>query len=376
MSRNFGNPLVNNRKGHVSEQSARSAGQLAKALEELNEQAITLCREDIQADAPGAPPLDWTTFERGEIGILLKDTEGLAEGSVTIKASTLQRLHPALLRIELEKEYRFPISLKTVVLQLQPHLLNSSEESQDCIGPDFDTPIAQVAREDEGFFKLAKLAEPKETSKNEMTQVKPKIPVPVLTPADRPASPPMRRKNSPQEAAKGSSLPPSGMTASTEKTCREVVSEHGKVPGWKVGAAPWNASAQSGSERLKEIFMTEDLLDAREVAFLLGAFPKVNWALILLGDGTILGGSLPESYDLETVRQAPSIMRTVREYNRRLSSNETPAFTLLGDRPLSLFAEGSIHVLISHEGRGLLPGVRERIGEVARALNLLCEGAA
>ena len=63
------------------------------------------------------------------------------------------------------------------------------------------------------------------------------------------------------------------------------------------------------------------------------------------------------------------IVRSVQEFSRRLRSHQTPAFTLLGDPSVTLFAEGKVYILISHEGRGLLPGVRERIGEVARALD-------
>jgi hypothetical protein len=108
------------------------------------------------------------------------------------------------------------------------------------------------------------------------------------------------------------------------------------------------------------------------VANLLAAFPKVNSAMVMQDDGTVLGGNLPEGYHLATALLAPVIMGSVQDFNRRLRSTETSAFTLLGDRPITLFAEGSIYILISHEGRGLLPGVRERIAEVARALDALC----
>jgi hypothetical protein len=156
MSRKFGQALFRDRKDLAAEHSDDSAGASAPTLGELSEQVIILSREDICADGPLAPVLDWSTFERPEIALQLKDTEGLAEGSVTIKASTLQRIHPALLPAPLAADYQFPISLKTVVLQVQAHLRRSSEERQNPAGPDFDTPIAQVAREDEGFFYLAK----------------------------------------------------------------------------------------------------------------------------------------------------------------------------------------------------------------------------
>jgi hypothetical protein len=93
---------------------------------------------------------------------------------------------------------------------------------------------------------------------------------------------------------------------------------------------------------------------------------------VMLGNGTVLGGNLPEGYRLETALQAPVIMQSVREFSRRLKADEVSAFTLLGERPVSLFAERNIYILISHEGRGLLPGMRERISEVAKSLDALC----
>jgi hypothetical protein len=375
MSRKFGNHLFRNRKGLASEHSHRSTGDLANTFGELNEQVIVLCKEDIRTDAPAAPLLDWSTFEKGEIAVQLQDTEGLAEGSVTIKASTLQRIHPALLPIQLESEYLFPVSLKTVVLQVQTHLRQGSEERPNPVGPDFDTPIAQVAREDEGFFKLEKTAEPKEPPIDEMAQAKRKIPEPVLTPADRPASP-MLRKKSPTEY-KDSGPPPRSsalIPAPPKSACLETEVRQAERAGAENGTIAQTSLRRIGLERLREIFMTEDQLDVRQVANLLAAFPKVNSAMVMMSDGLVLGGNLPKGYHLETALLTPVIMRSVREFDRRLRSNETSAFTMLGDRPVTLFAEGNVYILISHEGRGLLPGMRERIGEVARALDALCGG--
>jgi len=370
MSLEFGSSLFRNRKGPAAEHSPASAGELAPTLEELNERIIVLCKEDIVTDATAAPLLDWSTVEKGEIAVQLKDTDGLSEGNVTIKASTLQRIHPALFPIRPEAEYLFPISLKTVVLQVQSHLRQSSEERQEQVGADFDTPIAQVAREDEGFFKLANVAEPKVTPIDEMAQAKRNIPGPVLTPADRPSSPMSRRKFPPETRDSRPSLCSSvAVPSSAHAESPETKVRQADRTGPNREAVEQNSLRRIGLERLREIFMTEDHLDAPQVANLRAAFPKVNSAIVMLGDGTILGGNIPDGYLLETARLAPVIVRSVQEFDRRLRSNETSAFTLLGDRPVTLFAEGKIYILISHEGRGLLPGVRERIGKVARALD-------
>jgi hypothetical protein len=352
MARKFGNHLFRNRQSLGSD-ARISTSDLPETVGALDEQVIILRKEDIIADAPPAPPLHWSTFEKG-VAVQLKDTEGLDMGSVIIKASTLQRIHPALLPMPLESEYLFPISLKTVVLQLQGHLRHGSEERPNPSGPDFDTLIAQVAREDEGFFKLAKITEATEPPVDEAAMLERKIPQPVLTPADRPTSP-MLRKKSPSEIRESRPslysspvLPSSRHPASLEAEVR-----HAGRTGPNKEADAQNSLRRLGSERLREIFMTEDHLDPPQVAHLLAVLPKVNSAMVMLGDGTVLGGSVPDGYHLGTaLRDTPVIMRSVQEFNRRLRSHETAAFTLLGDPPVTLFAEGRVYILISHEARG------------------------
>ena len=235
MARKFGNHLFRNREALASEHARISTSDLPETFGALDEQVIILGKEDIRAEAPSAPLLDWSPFEKG-IAVQLKDTEGLDVGSVTIKASTLQRIHPALLPVPLESEYLFPISLKTVVLQVQAHLRQGSEERPNPTGPDFDTPIAQVAREDNGFFKLAKMTEAIEPPVEETVQAEPKIPEPMLTPADRPTSP-MLRKNFPPENRDSQAfsvlertdtiLAPPGFSRDRSGACRVHRSEKG-----------------------------------------------------------------------------------------------------------------------------------------------------
>lgn len=371
MSLQFGHHLFRNRRGLASAPSPGSPDDdPVHSFGELRERVIILGKEDIRSDAPGAPVLDWSAVEKGEIAVQLKDTEGLGEGSVTIKASTLQRLHPALLPIQLEGEFLFPISLKTVVLQVQPHLRQNLEERPEQIAADFDTLIAQVAREDEGFFKLAKIAEPTEAPIDRTTPVKQTTPGPVLTPADRPTFA-MSRKRPPAVPDQLGALPPSSVAVppSVQRASPEIEAKWVERPLPNLERLPQNPRKRIGVERLREIFMTEDQLDPAQVAKLVAAFPKVTSAIVMSADGTVLGGNIPDGYHLETALRAPLIMRSVQEFDRKLRSQETSAFTLLGDTPITLFAEGNVCILISHQGRGLLPGMRQRIGEIARALD-------
>ncbi len=368
MSLESGSSLFGKRKNPATEASNGSPGKATYSLEELTARVIILTKEDIHAEDPAAPFLDWSAVEKGQIAVQVNDTEGLAEGRVTIKASTLQGIHPALLPTRLEGEYLFPVSLKTVVLQVQPQLRLSSEASEQ-ISPDVDTPIAQVAREDEGYFKLRNAGEAKESTSDKPAKAKRKNPGPLLTPANRPSSPMERQKCFAKDQASDSPLQTVEQPAVSSRTpCPECDARRAERAGPKVGPVAQSSLRRIGLERLREIFMTEDPLDAPQVADRLAGFPKVHSAIVMLGDGSVLGGTVPDGYDLETALLAPLIMRSVQEFNRKLRANETSAFTLLSDQPVTLFAEGNVYILIAHEGRGLLPGVRERIGEVARAL--------
>jgi hypothetical protein len=93
--------------------------------------------------------------------------------------------------------------------------------------------------------------------------------------------------------------------------------------------------------------------------------------LILLSDGTLMGGELPNEFRADAAVLAPTVMRTILEFGRRLKVQDPSAVTIFLDQPVSLFAAGNVHVLIAHEGRGLLPGMRERICEIAKALDVL-----
>jgi hypothetical protein len=64
-------------------------------------------------------------------------------------------------------------------------------------------------------------------------------------------------------------------------------------------------------------------------------------------------------------------LKTVQEFGNRLKSRDPSAITIFLDQPVSLCSAGNVCILVAHEGRGLLPGMRERICEVAKALDVL-----
>jgi hypothetical protein len=126
-------------------------------------------------------------------------------------------------------------------------------------------------------------------------------------------------------------------------------------------------------ERLQELFLTDDYLDAKAVAQLLRAFPKVQAVLIMKADGTPLGGELPQGWSTEAAQATPALLRQLQAYSESLTGNPVTRCMLLANSPVSMFLEGDICLLLVHGGRGLLPGMKERITEIAKALSTMYE---
>jgi hypothetical protein len=418
MAPKFGNYLFRNLKGQIPEESADPSVNQSDVLGALEEQTIVLQSSDIETDGPSAPHLNWPKVGERGVEIQLRDTKGILEGRVTVKASVLFRVCPVLFDSPPENEHLFPVSLKTVVLQIQAHLKKYQRDTAKPTGPDFDTPIAQVAREDEGFFKLEENA-----TKNEpvIKESKPQNQAgPILTPADRPKFPFIREKpypiesNSPSESEAlpvsvrppipSPPIPNVPRVAMPEKPKIDLFKDLPKVGSRSVpprseapsetGKSPHSVTSSEtsirpvpnaeptlskplrrmGLERLQEIFLTDDLLDARQVARLVSELPRVKGTLILYEDGNIMGGELPPGFHMETAVAAPAFVRAVQQFAEQLNGREVSGLTILGNLPVSLFAHGSVTLIIEHEGRGLLPGMRERMAEVVRALHVLYDG--
>jgi hypothetical protein len=332
------------------------------------------------------------------------------DGRVTISAKMLRDLYPGLVPEQLKEETAFPLSLRAVVLQLQ-NVMRSPDDSSALAGaPDFDTPIAQVAREDEGFFKLEENASsstsglnpPATSATGDFGPMLPLIREKEQVRDNPPAAPPIQvvapfpaqESTSPKNAA--DSPPPKNVVEPLAVPLGAGVKRDPfadlpkpKLPAPKPPVAggpapveeipklpeadkrPPKPQRRRGLELLQELFLTDDFLDAGQVAQLLRGFPKVRAALIMLDDGTVLGGDLPENYRASAALPAPALMRAVREFGTAVSSAEVSAFTLLADLPISIFLEGRICMMVVHEGRGLLPGMRERFSQITKALDAL-----
>jgi hypothetical protein len=406
MAPKFGNYLFRNLKSGSG--SSEKASYDPTGGVSVEDQEIVLQPVDFTTEIGGA--LNWASQESREIRVKLRQTDGLMDGRITISAKMLRELYPGLVPEQLKEETTFPLSLRAVVLQLQNVMRSPNNASALPGAPDFDTPIAQVAREDEGFFKLEENAPSSTSGSNppatspagdfgsvlplirEKEQVRdnplPAPPIQVVAPS--PAQESRLPKNaadsfSPKDAVEPLAVPggpsvkkdpfddlPKPKLPLPKPPAAAVppsVEETPKLP--EPEKRPPKPQRRRGLELLQELFLTDDFLDAGQVAQLLCGFPKVRAALIMLDDGTVLGGDLPANYRGGAALPAPALMRAVREFGTAISSVEVSAFTLLADLPISIFLEGRVCMLVVHEGRGLLPGMRERFCQVTKALDAL-----
>jgi hypothetical protein len=395
----FGNYLFRNLKGQSDAGTANSPS-LEEAAE-LADQTIVLRPQDFVDGDSGSGALNWPSLGLAEIRVQFRDTSGLMEGRVVIAAGVLRRNYPMLVPPAISDDVQFPVSLKSVVLQLQNCLRAVNLEATTAPPTDFDTPIAQVAREDEGFFKLERAAQSNPAragtagqpqSSDDLSQFPLIREKPLSTPPNPPAiqvtwpspatpvSPPSEKRPDPFKNLPKVGLRPADNESELSSRGSEIRANRGVVR-WTAPktSSEWVTQISDkplrrlGLERLQEIFLTDDFLDARLVAKLLRAFPKVKGALILLEDGTVIGGDLPEGFQLDAAFAAPGLLRASREFVNSLSGSNVAAVTLLADIPISVFLEHKVCILIAHEGRGLLPGMRERISDIARALDAMYE---
>jgi hypothetical protein len=378
---------------------------------------ISLTEADFVSDDALVPALAWDHCPGRKVEVKLGDTEGLMSGRVTIQAGVLRRIAGPLVPPEIPDDLQLPVSLKTVVLQIHPYLQQPNQGTLRPPGPDFDTPIAQVAREDEGFFKLETTA-----SAAEEGGVDEKPPgASVSSPPAAPGFPLIREKPVPPPAAGAPELPapsipvtvarpqaraprpahaneerfdpfailpPVGPRASSGQppspgpppaAPKEIPLGHVPSPGVShpvASAPPLSPSAglctkpgrRIALERLQEIFMTDDLLDIAQVLRLVSQFPRVTLAFAVARDG-IVYGEAPALGGYAGL--AGGLVDAARRFAQLATGTECQGITILSERPLSIIGTENLSLVLLHEGRALPPGMKERVGAIAQALSEL-----
>ena len=141
----------------------------------------------------------------------------------------------------------------------------------------------------------------------------------------------------------------------------------GKPPPEPVSQATRIRAAQ---DKLQQIFLTEDYLDARTVAEQILKLPKVRDAVVLVGNSVFAGDSSSRLNRRELATQAPALFAQIENFLRQIEQDEPlHSVTFHMSPSLTVVKEGRVHILILHAGRNLVPGLLDRLVEAANAIN-------
>ncbi|MFM8363963.1 MAG: hypothetical protein ACKOAS_02300 [Verrucomicrobiota bacterium] len=124
---------------------------------------------------------------------------------------------------------------------------------------------------------------------------------------------------------------------------------------------------------LQSLFLTEETLTVRRVVELCGELPGIRSCVVTHGEMVVSAHNLPEGFDPVSLSStATRMLEAMGDSASRLGIGEVPALTLhTSSGPLSVVRQGALSMLVVHDNRGFIPGVREKITaalfEMARA---------
>jgi hypothetical protein len=403
----------------------------AVLLERLAGRSIKLAEGDLSPVSSASPSVDWDAVG-GQITILATAIEGILEGRARIRAQHLKNLSPSPIDADTPDQSEYVVSLPAVIPQIQDLL--GTGEPEIAAEPQYETPFTILAKQDGARFAeqsnrqkkeepgdqlktgpaplfpsgtgtpeeivTAKAPEPEQQEEEEPA---PELSLhstpPVLTLRTLHAVPPdqankpeppekpsdeednARQQNEMKNSDSERTEPPRKLASGQFKLFEMETGKEEPLAGdngaARLESLRWggdSSPAGRGMVLLQEIFMTSEPLDGRRVASLVRQFPGVTGALILLERGTVLGGQLPESLNMEAALQTPEVLRNFLRFILELEEGEpkTPRFvTATSANTISLVSSGQIVLLVSHQGRKLPPGLAQRLTETAQALDLV-----
>ena len=122
--------------------------------------------------------------------------------------------------------------------------------------------------------------------------------------------------------------------------------------------------------RLQEIFLTEEVLGVDRVVELCGGLPGVRSCILAKGEAVVSTFNVPHNWDIVSLTaNASDMLNAIRSSTMRMGLGAIPAVTIHTEKgPVSFFHSGDLALMVLHADRGFVPGVRERLRDVAAAL--------
>jgi len=120
----------------------------------------------------------------------------------------------------------------------------------------------------------------------------------------------------------------------------------------------------------QEIFLTDEILDAKQVIALASQFSAIAGCTVSTADGLNLIGNQSEQPELETLSQlAPAFFKRIGTHSDEIRMGRVLSVTLQCEKGLvSMFLIGDICLSVLHQNRDFVPGMRDRFLKIAQAL--------
>lgn len=139
-------------------------------------------------------------------------------------------------------------------------------------------------------------------------------------------------------------------------------------------APPAIAAPQSeipDQHALQALFMTDERLSTGRVVELCGELPGIQSCVLTSGNQVLASHNIPEGLDIVSLSSnAAAMLHAMHDASAGMGIGEIPAVTLhTAQGPLSIFQKEHLAMLVFHNERGFIPGVREKmtaaLGELA-----------
>lgn len=362
----------------------RSPGSAPQAgtdlLSSLAAQSIELSQDAMEENDV---VLHWDRFDDKTCLVRVGLIEGLREGAPRIAATRLYEIAPILFDAAPEGGAAISLRLPMIVSQLA-NLLPEAPEPAEIVNQSFETPFSRQAEEERARLLQRKYsASANGTDEKRSPAEDTAAEEPHYEPADRPSTPlellrehdfaqgaPGEKEEALKPTNAGSPAPErqSSPPAPPRRERRES-SPPPAIQAEKKGTIlPALINRRAAMERLQELFLLEEDLDAPRVAEEILKLPRIQGALVIRAGQTLLGGRLPEPYNPEIALSAPQLLEQLAQFTAALGGGTFSVATISASQQITLVSQGAITLVVVHDGR-FVPGVRERLVQTAKALD-------
>ncbi len=127
----------------------------------------------------------------------------------------------------------------------------------------------------------------------------------------------------------------------------------------------------AGQDTLQAIFHTEEFLSVDRVLELCGNLPGIRSCVLSSGANVIASHNAPDSVDIVSLSaHALEMIKSMRSSAAKMGIGAVPAVTVHSEKgPITFFHQDDLCLLVLHQDRGFIPGVREKLQQVVTELS-------